>query len=114
MDHLDLKQENKQYQAGGGVSAGNRNFGFQPAFCNTETGQVCGSFFADGRPSPIHVIHGSPDSLVATRSSAGKVTSVKASVVSGFTLNGRFYSREEVAQYVRALSPIEDGQPEEM
>jgi len=95
-----LQQETVAYQASGGVSAGNRPFGFRPAFRNTETGRVYPSRFADGRPAPIHMIDGLPDELVVTRSAAGRITSVKDSVQSGFTLNGCFYDRSEAARRV--------------
>ena len=104
MNQSILEQETTAYQGSGGVSADNRPFGFRPAFRSTETGRVYPSRFADGRPAPIHVIDGLPDELIVARSEAGKVTSVKHSVQSGFTLNGRFYDRDEAAGYLRALS----------
>jgi hypothetical protein len=104
MNQLILEQETIAYQGSGGVSADNRPFGFRPAFRNTQTGRVYPSRFADGRLAPIHMIDGLPDELVVTRSVAGKVTSVKHSVQSGFTLNGCFYDRDEAARYLRVVS----------
>jgi hypothetical protein len=103
MNQLILAQENTAYGAGGGVSANNRCLGFQPAFRNSETGCIYPSRFADGRPAPIHMIDGLPDEVVVARSATGKVTSVKSSVQSGFTMNGIFYDRDEAARYSRAL-----------
>ncbi|MDM0074756.1 hypothetical protein QTH90_10210 [Variovorax sp. J2P1-59] len=101
MNQLILEQETIAYRGSGGVSADNRCFGFRPAFRNTETGNVYPSRFADGRLAPIHLIDGLPNELVDARSAAGKVMSVKPSVQSGFTLNGRFYDRDETAMYLR-------------
>jgi len=103
MNHLNLEQENMAYRERGGVSADNRCFGFRPAFRNTETGNVYPSRFADGRLAPIHMIDGLPDELVVARSAAGGVISVKDSVQSGFTLNGRFYDRDEAASYLESF-----------
>ncbi|MDM0001071.1 hypothetical protein QTI24_20850 [Variovorax sp. J22P240] len=105
MNQLILKEENMAYQGCGGVSADNRCYGFRPAFRNTETGHVYPSRFADGRLAPIHMIGGLPDELVVSRSAAGGVISVKDSVQSGFTLNGRFYDRDEAASYLESSIP---------
>jgi hypothetical protein len=48
------------------------------------------------------VIDGLPEELVISRSANGRVTSVKASVQAGFTLNGDFYDREQAANYSQA------------
>lgn len=100
MNPLILQQETIAYQGSGGVSAENRSFGFRPAFRNTETGRVYPSRFADGRPAPIHMVDGLPDEVVIARSAAGRVTSVKDSVQSGFVLNGCFYDRDEAARFL--------------
>jgi hypothetical protein len=106
MNPVILQQENIAYEGSGGVSAGNRSFGFRPAFRNSETGSIYPSRFADGRPAPIHVIDGLPDELVVTRSAAGRVTSVLESVQSGFLLDGCFYDRDEAAEYLRMVAPV--------
>ena len=48
----------------------------------------------------MHVIDGLPDEVVVTRTPAGKVSSVKASVQSGFLFDGCFYDRDEAAAYL--------------
>ena len=101
MNQLILEQETIAYQGSGGISDNNRSFGMRPAFRNNETGRVYPSRFADGRLAPIHLIDGLPDELVVARSAAGRVTSVKNSVQSGFTLNDCFYDRDEAARYLQ-------------
>ena len=59
-----LAQENRQYANTGGVSAINRSQRFIPAFYDTATGRAYRSRFADGRPAPIHLLDGLPESLV--------------------------------------------------
>jgi len=109
MNHSILARENAAFEGSGGVSANNRSFGFRPAFRNNENGCIYASRFADGRLAPIHMIDGLPDELVISRSANGRVTSVKASVQAGFTLNGDFYDREQAASLAierrRAHSP---------
>ena len=95
-----LEQETVAYQGSGGVSSENRSFGFRPAFRNADTGRIYASRFADGRLAPIHVVDGLPDEVIVARSAAGKVLSVKPSVQSGFTRNGRFYDRDQAAAYL--------------
>jgi hypothetical protein len=46
------------------------------------------------------MIDGLPDEVVVARSAAGKVTSVKDSVQSGFILNDCFYSRDEASSFL--------------
>lgn len=107
MNPATLHQENITHEGSGGVSAGNRSFGFRPAFRNTETGSVYPSRFADGRPAPIHMLDGLPDEVVVKRSSAGKVTAVRSSVQSGFLLDGRFYDRDDAAAYLQRVASCE-------
>jgi hypothetical protein len=90
-----LSLEKARWQGSAGCSAGNRGLGFRPAFLDTETGRVYLSAFADGRPAPVHVLDGLPQTLVVARSAGGRVCAVKASMVSGFARDARFYTREE-------------------
>jgi hypothetical protein len=90
-----LAHEKARYWGTAGCSAGNRSLGFRPAFLDTDTGRVYLSAFADGRPAPVHVLDGLPQTLVVARAPGGRVWAVKASVVSGFARDGCFYSREE-------------------
>ena len=95
-----LRQENCEYRGFGAVSWQNRWYGLSPAFLDSETGRVLPSRFSDGRPAQVHVLDGLPDDVVISRSGAGRVVAVKGSVVAGFVLGGRFYTREEAAREV--------------
>jgi len=93
-----LKAENMTFQGSGGISSENRSIGFRPAFLDTQTRGVFVSRFADGRPAPCHILDGLPDEVVVSRTPSGRVAAVKTSIVSGFLLRGRFYTREEAAK----------------
>jgi len=93
-----LTHENIVYLGTGGRSRENRRAGFKPAFLDTETGVVHPSRFADGRPAPLHLLDTLPDGVVLKRSASGRAIEVKASIVSGFSRDGRFYTRDEAAQ----------------
>jgi hypothetical protein len=67
---------------------------------DTQTRAVYASCFADGRPAPFHLLDGLPDEVVLERQPCGRVRSIKASVVSGFVLDGDFFTREEAAARV--------------
>jgi len=88
---------NARYRGSYGVSENNRSAGFQPAFIDRDTGTVHLSRVPDGRLAPCHLLDGLPSELVLARNEQGRVTRVKASVVSGFLRNQRFYTRDEAA-----------------
>lgn len=90
-----LAAEKARYCGTAGCSAGNRAQGFRPAFLDRDTGRIYLSAFADGRPAPVHVLDGLPQSLIAARDGDGRVCSVKGSVVCGFARDACFYTREE-------------------
>lgn len=92
-----LESENHKYFGTGARSQENHSLGFRPAFMDAETGIVYRSCFSDGRPAPFHLLDGLPDEVVLTRNLAGRVATVKSSVVSGFVLDQRFYTRDEAA-----------------
>ena len=98
MNHSRLAQENIRYAGTGGLSRENRRYGFRPAFMDLETAAVYLARFADGRPAPFHLLDGLPDELVLSRDAAGRVAEIRASVISGFEQDGRFYTRDEAAQ----------------
>ena len=93
-----IKAQNRRYKGSGGVSQENRGGGFLPAFADTATGATYTSRFADGSPAPIHLLDGLPDEWVVARSTNGRVTAVKDSVVAGFLRAGRFYTRQQAAE----------------
>lgn len=105
-----LTRENVRFQGTGGVSAENRSWGFHPAFLDAQTNIVYPSRFANGKRAPCLLLEGLPDKLVATQDAVGRVAAVKASVISGFACNGRFYTREEAARHIRR-EPSSAGLP---
>jgi hypothetical protein len=99
---LTLVRENNRFAESGGVSDGNRQQGFRPAFRDRQTGKVYPSRFADGRPSAIHLFDGLPCELVEQRDAQGKVIAVGASIEAGFVRGGRFYTRAQAADAIAA------------
>ena len=97
---LDL--ENQRFHGTAGVSLGNRPLGFRPAFLDQCSGAVHLSRFADGRPAPMHLLAGLPAELVARRTCTGQVAALKPSVVAGFVLDDRFYTRQQAADFAAA------------
>lgn len=97
-EHLELESE--VYEDTGGTSAECRPYGFRPAFYDLQTGTIYMSRFADGRPAPVHLLDGLPEHLVVKRQAGGRVTSVKGSLISGFEMYGRFYTRDEASAMV--------------
>lgn len=95
LTELALRDENVLYQKTRGVSQNNRGQGFQPGYLNRETGETALSCFADGRPAPIHVLDGLPESWVLQRNGDGRVSAARPEVVSGFLRDGLFYTRDE-------------------
>ena len=97
MNDLRLERENRHFAGTGGRSQENRSRGFRPAFMDLDTHAVYDSCFADGTPAPIHLLDGLPDEVVLNRDAAGRVRAAKASIVAGFVLDARFYTRQEAA-----------------
>lgn len=95
-----LAFENATYRGTNGTSENNRCLGFRPAFIDRETCAVYLSRYPDGRLAPCHLLDGLPSELVLARSRLGRVTRVKASVVSGFVHDDSFYSRVEAAAFL--------------
>ena len=85
-----LALETARYRGTGGVSENNRSLGFQPAFIDRETETVHLSRFPDGRLAPCHLLDGLPAQIVLARDGRGRVTRVKASLVSGFRARRAF------------------------
>ncbi len=101
-----LEQENVRMRGTGGTSAENRGAGFLPAFIDQATGRIYHSTTRDGRPAPIHLLDGLPGDIVTERDATGRVRAVKASVVAGFLLSGRFYTREQAAEYLQLRQQV--------
>lgn len=92
-----LRQENIHFNGTGGISQNSRSFGFHPAFMDTLSGRTYISRFANGAPAPVHLLEGLPAELVV--SDKGQALRIRATVISGFVLNGRFYTRDQAAAY---------------
>ena len=90
-----LRCENATFRKSSGVSEVNRSYGFRPAFHDTETGATYLSRDLYGKPASVHLLDGLPATVVLARDSTGRVVAVKASVISGFVLDGHFYTREQ-------------------
>lgn len=95
-----LSQQNHVYRETGGVSEGNRDQGFTPAFLDQSTGITWLSQFADGRVAPLHVLDSLPEELVAERGINGHVKTARDCVIAGFVRGGLFYTREQAARSV--------------
>lgn len=101
----DLQTQNERFAGTGGISGNNRAAGFVPAYLNTATGEALASRFEDGRPAPVHVLDGLPDSWIAGRDARGCVTRTKRDVIAGFLRDGRFFTREAAALALTAGPP---------
>lgn len=93
-----LRQENLVFRGTGGLSQENRSVGFRPAFLDSDTGIVYASCYSNGEPAPFHLLDGLPEEIVVARHATGRVAAVKQSVISGFVLRERFYTRDQAAQ----------------
>ncbi len=96
----EMTRQSVTYQGTGGVSAGNRGFGFVPAFLDRSSGCVHLSCGADGQPAAIHRFDGLPDEVVLSRDECGCPLVVKPSLIAGFVRDGVFFTREQAAALV--------------
>jgi len=99
-----IQSENVRFLGTGGRSQENRSRRFRPAFMDLETCAVYPSRFANGSPAPFHLLDGLPPEAVLSRTPGGRVATVKPSVISGFTLDGVFYTREAAARKANELA----------
>lgn len=88
-----------------GACHGEREALLRPAFQDTSTGVIYLSCFTDGRPAPVHVLDGLPDSAVLQRAPDGRVAAIKQTVVAGFSREGQFYTREQAASMRQRTQP---------
>ncbi len=93
-----LRDENTRYSGTLGLSQNNGAYGFVPGYLHTIADVCVISCFADGRPAPIHLLDGLPESWIEERDINGHVTKTCPGIVSGFLRDGRFYTREEALQ----------------
>lgn len=104
-----LELEQAANRGTGGVSSDNRHLGFVPAFMDTRTGRVYPCMFGDGRPAAFHVLDGLPDDLVVARDRYGRPSHVVGTVIAGFSLDGRFYTRDQAAAQVSRAEACPGG-----
>lgn len=95
-----LAEENQRFSGTGGVSEGNRHTHFMPAFKDENTGQIEISRFQNGQIAPCHILDGLPDNWILQRDPEGRVVKIKNTVISGFVQLGRFFTRQEAADFV--------------
>ena len=100
-----LERENLAHSGTPGVSDENADYGFRPAFLDTETGQVEISCFPDGHPAPMHTIEGLPEHWIAERDASSRAVAIKETVIAGFVRDGCFYTRAQAASVVMAEKP---------
>ncbi|GGK68031.1 hypothetical protein [Amphritea balenae] len=98
-----LAAENKKFQGSGGVSVGNVSAGFIPAFMDPVSGRIELSRYPDGRQAPFHMLDGLPDEWIIRRNLAGHVEEIRCAIVSGFVRLGRFFTRQEAADFISKL-----------
>lgn len=92
-----IKRDNRKYAKSNGISRNCKALGFLPAFKDSVTGEIYLSRFADGSTAPIHMLDGMPDHWVIERDADDRVLKIRGSITAGFIRDGRYYSREELA-----------------
>lgn len=97
-----LERESLAFNGTSGASDGNRDYGFIPAFQDTETGRVEISCFHNGQPAPMHTIEGLPNCWIVERDMASRVIAIKSSIITGFVRDGCFYTRSQAVDAVLA------------
>lgn len=95
-----LRQENISFQNSGGISQNNHSRGFRPAFLDTLSGKTYLARFADGRPAPFHLLDGLPATLIDDTVAPGTGRNIRKTVISGFVLEQRFYTRDQAAAHI--------------
>jgi len=95
-----LVEENRQFTGTGGVSENNVKARFTPAFLDVSTGRIEISRFADGRPAPFHLLDGMPEEWIVKKDLKGCVLEIKHNIVSGFVRLGKFFTRQEAADFM--------------
>ena len=100
---LVLAKQNQRFLGSGGISQENRACGFRPAFCDTRTGNLYLSTYANGELAPIHLLDGLPEKLLTKRSESGQPKSTVETVVAGFVFEDQFFTREEAAMIINEI-----------
>ena len=98
MDLKVLEEQNRLFADTKGVSTGNRQHRFIPAFRDEKTGRVEIARFSNGEPAPAHLICGLPEEWAVDRDESGEICRVKGSIIAGFVRDNTFYTRKEAAE----------------
>ena len=99
MNNKTLRLENLAYGGTAGISKNNAKSGFAPAFLNSKNGRIVISRTKSGSPAPIHLIDWLPKEWAESTREDGSIEKLIPEIVSGFSRNGSFYTREETASF---------------
>ena len=102
-----LRKQSLAFVGNGGVSAENRASGFSPTFYDAATGHAELARFADGRPAPMHLLDGLPETWVAQRDACGHITAIKQTVIAEFIHGGFFYTREQASALLSGIDIVQ-------
>lgn len=97
MNNQTLRHENLAFAGTNGISQNSSRSGFKPAFLNCNSGRVEISRMESGMPAPFHLIDWLPEEWAASTRKDGTIKSLIPGIVSGFSRNGKFYTREQTA-----------------
>lgn len=97
MNNQTLRLENLTFAGTRAISQNNAASGFKPAFLNKRSGRVEIARFESGSPAPMHLIDWLPKEWAASLGKDGSIQSLIPGIISGFSRNGIFYTREESA-----------------
>jgi len=97
MDNQTLRSENLRFAGTKGISENNRCYRFKPAFLDKSTGRIEIARQENGQAATMHLISWLPTDW-ATSIRDGKVNALKPEIISGFELEGAFYTRDEAAE----------------
>ncbi len=95
--HTAQHEHHLRYSGTLGVRSNGSCYGFLPAFQDIDTGETHLSTAPDGSIATIHLLDGLPSAWIVKRDAHGRVTRLKDSIIAGFVRNGRFLTREELA-----------------
>ena len=99
MNNQTLRNENLAFAGTNGISQNNSRSGFKPAFMNSNSGRIEISRTESGGPAPIHLIDWLPEEWAASTRKDGSIESLIPGIISGFSRDGKFYTREQTANF---------------
>lgn len=87
--------QNLRYRGSKGISQGNRQFGFVPAFYDSVSRIVYLSCYANGNPAPVHILAGLPQHLIRDRVLTEAMDNAKNTLIVGFVFDQQFFTRQQ-------------------